>query len=77
MAAAREGRFEIHPDGSVTLAGVTVAADEVEIQASPKPGMAVAHDQGLVAVSPAARAGVAITADRIAARPRSLDLVID
>jgi len=50
MAAAREGRFEIHPDGSVTLAGVTVAADEVEVQASPKPGRAVAHDQGLVAV---------------------------
>jgi isoleucyl-tRNA synthetase len=50
MAAARDGRFEIHPDGSVTLAGVTVAADEVEIQASPKPGTAVAHDQGLVAV---------------------------
>jgi isoleucyl-tRNA synthetase len=50
MAAARDGRFEIHPDGSVTLAGVTVAADEVEVQASPKPGTAVAHDQGLVAV---------------------------
>jgi isoleucyl-tRNA synthetase len=50
MAAARDGRFEIHPDGSVTLAGVTVGADEVEIQASPKPGIAVAHDQGLVAV---------------------------
>jgi isoleucyl-tRNA synthetase len=50
MAAARGGRVEIHPDGSVTLAGVTVAADEVEIQASPKPGTAVAHDQGLVAV---------------------------
>ena len=31
MAAARDGRFEIHPDGSVTLAGVTVAGDEVEI----------------------------------------------
>jgi isoleucyl-tRNA synthetase len=50
MAAARDGSFEIHPDGSVTLAGVTVAADEVEIQASPKPGTAVAHDHGLVAV---------------------------
>ena len=50
MAAARDGRFEIHADGSVTLAGVTVAADEVEIQASPKPGTAVAHDEGLVAV---------------------------
>jgi isoleucyl-tRNA synthetase len=50
MAAARDGQFEIHPDGSVTLAGSTLAADEVEIQASPKPGTAVAHDQGLVAV---------------------------
>jgi isoleucyl-tRNA synthetase len=50
MAAARDGQFEIHPDGSVTLAGITLAADEVEIQASPKPGTAVAHDQGLVAV---------------------------
>jgi isoleucyl-tRNA synthetase len=50
MAAAREGRFELRPDGSVELAGVTLAADEVEIQASPRPGTAVAHDQGLVAV---------------------------
>jgi isoleucyl-tRNA synthetase len=50
MAAAREGRFELMPDGSVELAGVTLAADEVEIQASPKPGTAVAHDHGLVAV---------------------------
>ena len=50
MAAAREGRVELRPDGSVELAGVTLAADEVEIQASPKPGTAVAHDQGLVAV---------------------------
>jgi isoleucyl-tRNA synthetase len=50
MAAAREGRFELLPDGSVELAGVTLAPDDVEIQASPKPGTAVAHDQGLVAV---------------------------
>lgn len=50
MAAAREGAFEIHADGSVTLAGVTLAADEVEIQATPRPGTAVAHDDGLVAV---------------------------
>jgi isoleucyl-tRNA synthetase len=50
MAAARDGRFEIHPDGSVALAGISLGADEVEIQASPKPGTAVAHDQGLVAV---------------------------
>ncbi len=50
MAAAREGRFEVHPDGSVTLADVTLASDEVEIQATPRPGTAVAHDDGLVAV---------------------------
>ena len=50
MAAARDGRFEILPDGSVQLAGVTLAPDEVEVQASPKPGTAVAHDQGLVVV---------------------------
>ncbi len=50
MAAAREGRFEIHGDGSVTMAGETLAPDEVEIQASPRPGTAVAHDDGMVAV---------------------------
>ena len=38
MSAAREGRFTLSSDGSVELAGVTLAADEVEIQASPKPG---------------------------------------
>jgi isoleucyl-tRNA synthetase len=50
MAAAREGAFEIHGDGSVTLGGVTLAADEVEILATPRPGTAVAHDEGLVVV---------------------------
>jgi isoleucyl-tRNA synthetase len=50
MAAAREGRFDIAPDGSVTLAGVTLAPAEVEILASPRPGTAVAHDEGLVVV---------------------------
>ena len=50
MAAAREGSAEIHPDGSVTLAGVTLAPDEVEILATPRPGTAVAHDEGLVVV---------------------------
>jgi isoleucyl-tRNA synthetase len=50
MAAARDGRFTLLPDGSVEVAGVRLAADEVEIQASPKPGTAVAHDQGLVVV---------------------------
>jgi isoleucyl-tRNA synthetase len=50
MAAAREGAVEIAPDGSVTLAGVTLSPDEVEILASPLPGTAVAHDEGLVVV---------------------------
>ncbi|HKG56340.1 MAG TPA: DUF5915 domain-containing protein, partial [Candidatus Limnocylindrales bacterium] len=50
MAAAREGAFEIHADGSVTLAGETLARDEVEILATPRPGTAVAHDEGLVVV---------------------------
>ena len=50
MAAAREGRFEIHADGTVTIEGETLAADEVEVQATPRPGTAVAHDDGLVAI---------------------------
>ena len=37
-------------DGSVTLGGVTLAPDEVEIQATPRPGTAVAHHDGLVVV---------------------------
>jgi isoleucyl-tRNA synthetase len=50
MAAAREGALEIRPDGSVELAGVVLAPDEVEILATPRPGTAVAHDEGLVVV---------------------------
>jgi isoleucyl-tRNA synthetase len=50
MAAAREGRCEIRPDGSVALGGVVLASDEVEILAAPRPGTAVAHDEGLVVV---------------------------
>ncbi len=50
MAAAREGRFKVHRDGSVTLGRVKLAPDEVEIVASPRPGTAVAHDEGLVVV---------------------------
>ena len=50
MAAARAGAVELHPDGSVTLGGVTLAADEVEIQATPRPGTAVADRDGLVVV---------------------------
>ena len=50
MAAARAGRFEIHADASVTIEGETLAPEEVEVQATPRPGTAVAHDDGLVAV---------------------------
>jgi isoleucyl-tRNA synthetase len=50
MAAARSGEVEIHPDRSVTLAGLTLAPDEVEIQATPRPGTAVAENDGLVVV---------------------------
>ncbi len=50
MAAARNGDVTFAADGSVTLAGVTLAADEVEIQASPRPGTAVADRDGLVMV---------------------------
>jgi hypothetical protein len=50
MAAARSGDVRFEPDGSVTLAGVTLACDEVEVQATPRPGTAVAEDDGLVVV---------------------------
>jgi isoleucyl-tRNA synthetase len=50
MAAAREGAFELRPDGSVAIAGQVLAPDEVEILATPRPGTAVAHDEGLVVV---------------------------
>ncbi|MEA2537087.1 MAG: isoleucyl-tRNA synthetase [Chloroflexota bacterium] len=50
MAAARAGDVEIAADGSVSLAGVRLAPDEVEILATPRPGTAVAHDEGLVVV---------------------------
>ena len=50
MAAARDGDVTFRDDGSVTIAGETLAADEVEIQATPRPGTAVAEDDGLVMV---------------------------
>jgi isoleucyl-tRNA synthetase len=50
MAAARENAAEILPDGSVRLAGLTLKPNEVEILATPRPGTAVAHDQGIVVV---------------------------
>jgi isoleucyl-tRNA synthetase len=50
LAAARSNEVEHLPDGSVRLAGVELAADEVEIIATPRSGTAVAHDRGLVVV---------------------------
>jgi isoleucyl-tRNA synthetase len=50
MAAARSGEVRFDPDGSVTLAGITLAPDEVEVQATPRPGTAVAENDGLVVV---------------------------
>jgi isoleucyl-tRNA synthetase len=50
MAAARDGAFAFRADGSVEIAGQVLAADEVEIQAAPRPGTVVAHDEGLLVV---------------------------
>jgi isoleucyl-tRNA synthetase len=50
MVAARDGQVEFHADGSVTIAGQTLAVDEIEVQATPRPGTAVAEDDGLVVV---------------------------
>jgi isoleucyl-tRNA synthetase len=50
MAAARSGDVTFAADGSVTLAGVTLAPDEIEVQATPRPGTAVAENDGLVVV---------------------------
>ncbi|MGC8633910.1 MAG: class I tRNA ligase family protein [Candidatus Limnocylindrales bacterium] len=50
MAAARANDVEYLPDGSVRLGGAVLAPDEVEILATPRPGTAVAHDEGLVVV---------------------------
>ncbi|HKZ91631.1 MAG TPA: class I tRNA ligase family protein [Candidatus Limnocylindrales bacterium] len=50
MAAARADAVTYHVDGSVELGGVRLAPDEVEIMATPMPGTAVAHDEGIVVV---------------------------
>jgi isoleucyl-tRNA synthetase len=50
MAAARANEVEYLDGGSVRLAGIELAPDEVEILATPRPGTAVAHDEGLVVV---------------------------
>jgi len=50
MAAARAGDVRFEDDGSVWLAGVRLEPDEVEVQATPRPGTAVAHHDGVVVV---------------------------
>jgi isoleucyl-tRNA synthetase len=50
LAAARNNDVEYLPGGGARLAGVELAADEVEIIATPRAGTAVAHDNGLVVV---------------------------
>ncbi len=50
MAAARGGDVQFEADGSVTLGGVRLARDEVEIQATPRAGTAVAENDGLIVV---------------------------
>jgi isoleucyl-tRNA synthetase len=50
MAAARDGATTFRDDGSVELAGQILAPDEVEVLAIPRPGTAVAHDEGLLVV---------------------------
>jgi isoleucyl-tRNA synthetase len=50
MSAARANEVEFVSDGSVRLAGVTLGPDEVEILATPRPGTAVADDEGIVVV---------------------------
>jgi isoleucyl-tRNA synthetase len=50
MAAARANEVEYLADGGVRLAGVGLAAEDLEIIATPRPGTAVAHENGLVVV---------------------------
>ncbi len=50
MAAARADEVEYLPGGGARLGGHDLAADEVEIQATPRPGTAVADDDGIVVV---------------------------
>jgi isoleucyl-tRNA synthetase len=48
MQAARDGAVEFLADGAVRIAGVDLAADEIEVQAVPREGQHVAEDDGLV-----------------------------
>jgi isoleucyl-tRNA synthetase len=49
-AALRDEDYALLPDGSVRAGSSVLAPDEVEILATPRPGTAVAHDEGLVVV---------------------------
>jgi isoleucyl-tRNA synthetase len=48
MQAARDGAVEFLTSGAVRIAGVELAADEIEVQAVPREGQHVAEDDGLV-----------------------------
>jgi isoleucyl-tRNA synthetase len=50
MAATKAGAYERRADGSATMAGLTLAPDEHEVQASARPGTAVGQDEGLAVV---------------------------
>jgi isoleucyl-tRNA synthetase len=50
MAAARANEVTYLGDGGVELGGIRLAPDEVEILATPMPGTAFAHDEGIVVV---------------------------
>lgn len=50
MNACRANEVRILADGSVEVADLVLAPDEVEILATPRPGTAVAHDEGIVVV---------------------------
>ena len=50
LAAARNNEVEYLANGGARLAGVELGPDEVEILSTPRPGTAVAHDNGLVLV---------------------------
>jgi isoleucyl-tRNA synthetase len=50
MGDVRANDVEYLHGGGVRVAGIELAADEVEIIATPRPGTAVAHDEGVVVV---------------------------
>ena len=50
LAAARNDEVEYLADGGARLAGVELAAEDIEIIATPRSGTVVAHEHGLVVV---------------------------